>query len=365
MISGSAAVLLSRQALHPCGSTPWVVQTIRAISFVKQHGWTVLTSCGMQTWELVTALSSSERLPLRLYAIADGEYGTMGEKLISEFGLDLNLTEFVFLNQPDISNRESMLAERDRRIIADAETLIPISIREGGNLHRLLEAARGEGRKIVEDYRISYKVREQPLAYGIRDKKLSTEIQNIRNEYITHWTRACNGPWPGERPADYYAELIRSERYPRMAMDTLGRIVTTRRIMGSSRHMPGETATVSFSSLAPMEVPPLMRWRARYRQMSFEPYGIGIRREKAAQTGLQPVEYFDRKHLHENSPAPPWLRQSIGVRSDWRAENEYRCLRDFEFSGIPDEDLVLFCHTREEAAQLEHEFKLRTVPFTD
>ena len=106
-----------------------------------------------------------------------------------------------------------------------------------------------------------------------------------------------------------------------------------------------------------------MRWRSRYSQMSFEPYGLGIRKQLAFQLGVMPVRYYDRKSEPLPGDVPIWLTQSIGEKSDWRQEREYRHLRDFQLDEIPDDDLILFCHAREDAASLEAKFRLPVIPF--
>ncbi len=363
MIPGSAAILLSRQALRPSGRTPWVVQTVRAVKFAKANGWSLCSSCGMQTWELVTALASAEQIALRLYIPDGSDRGQRRRELSSDFCLNPEIVEFEFITGKLLNGAEVVQIERDRRVFEDAEILIPVSIREGGILGRLLEQYRAQGRKVIEDFRISYISREEPIAYHVETSALTHDIGSLSDEYITHWTRGSNHAWPGEKLSDYYAEIVRSERYPRSAFDTLRRIVSKRRIAASSRHMPGRISTVSFSELAPTEVLPLMRWRSRYRQMSFEPYGVGIRRAVAERCGVLPVRYFNKGKISALADCPEWLTQSVGEKSDWRQEQEYRHLGDFTFPEIPGDDLVLFCHTRKEASQLEGEFKLRAIPF--
>ena len=42
-----------------------------------------------------------------------------------------------------------------------------------------------------------------------------------------------------------------------------------------------------------------------------------------------------------------WLMQSQGIKSDWRAENEWRYKGDVQLSSLPPDSLCCFCHTGE------------------
>jgi hypothetical protein len=363
MNPGTVAILLSRQAIRPCGNTPWVKQTVRAVEYARRNGYRVCSSTGMQTWELITALASTEKVPLKLFVQAEGEQAATRKELSDQFSFDPGLVDFVFMENSDKGDKEARLSVRDSRIVEESDVLVPISISEGGNIIRLLEEARSGGKRVIEDFRIRYETREEPIAYHFDSEGLCTEIRGITNEYITHWTRVSNGAWPGEMLSDYYADIARSDHYPRTALDTLIRIISTRRIIASPRHMPGNIPTVSLTELPPIEVLPLMRWRSRYMQMSFEPYGVGIRRERALQFGVVPVRYYDRKNDSGYSNSPEWLRQSIGEKSDWRQEKEYRCLGDLRLDEIPDKDMIVYCRVRDEAAELTRRFGLLAAPF--
>jgi hypothetical protein len=128
--------------------------------------------------------------------------------------------------------------------------------------------------------------------------------------------------------------------------------------------MPGNVPVVSLSDLSPVEVIPLMRWRARYRQMSFEPYGIGIERQVALEHGICPVRYYDRENGELPAAENIWLSQSAGTKGNWTAEREYRHRGDFNLGAIPRNKLLLLCHTAAEADQIEMETGIRAVSFT-
>ncbi|MCK4607551.1 MAG: hypothetical protein KAU35_09670, partial [candidate division Zixibacteria bacterium] len=216
--------------------------------------------------------------------------------------------------------------------------------------------------RILREFQVDYTGRMAGLGYRIRADQLSGEIAAIREQYLTHWTRAANSAWPTERLQDYYLAVAESGEYPRSAAATLQNIVLTGTIAASPRNMPGGIPTVSFSSLPPRELTPLIRWRARYSHMSFEPYGIGIDKDVALSAGIRPVRYYTALDR-----CPPqgerWLRQSAGERSDWRREKEYRFQGDFDLSRIARDKLLLFCRYRSEVPLIEKATGIKTVSF--
>ena len=108
---------------------------------------------------------------------------------------------------------------------------------------------------------------------------------------------------------------------------------------------------------------PLMRYRARYQQMSFEPYGIGIKRNIAEQLGIIPVTYYDRSGKFCHSEDPPWCYQSHGTQAAWTVEDEYRCEGHLDLSRIDKSDLIVFTRFETEAEMIRQKFGYHTVSF--
>ncbi len=315
----------------------------------------------MQTWEMITAIGSIQKTPLRIYSLPDGKSSADRDAwLTTQFDLEPSMVEIIHCE--DVRNDSPML-ERDARIVRDADIIIPISIRRSGAMATLLEAAQAERKQIVEDFRSLYRDRTAPLAYEINAGDLNPELSTLTGRYVFHWTRAANTAWPGERLVDYYRDIIASEHYPRTAFDTLCRILNEQRLLASSRHMPEKTPTVSFTGLSPEEAAPLMRWRARYSEMSFEPYGIGIDTSACDRAGIQPVRYLDKSNSDAGKSDDLWLTQSIGVVTDWRQEKEYRHRGDLSLAQLPPDQLIVVTRTPNEAREIQKRFQLKAIPF--
>ncbi len=107
-----------------------------------------------------------------------------------------------------------------------------------------------------------------------------------------------------------------------------------------------------------------MKWRSRYRQMSFEPYGIGFERAWALSHGIRPVRYLDGESK-DQEPGEPWLYQSAGVKGNWRPENEYRYRGDFDFSAVSRDKLIAYCLYERESRQITKEFAIPCRYFAD
>lgn len=367
-IQRTAAILLSQQPMRPCGRDRWVQQTRNAMLWAKANSLVVRSSVGVQTWELITALASLEKLPLSLliHAASENEYLQIRTAVMTQFDLsEENVTFRALLpNVGETYDKQKFMQERDRLVVLDADVIIPISIRPDGVMSKLVIEAENGGKPVINSWRIKHEARQKPLGFVIDDNELTEEIRTVEDRYLVHWTRAANGPWPTERTIDFYRDIVNSQTYPRSGFDTLRTIVRSRKIVPSTKHMPDNTPCVSFSALAPRKLLPLIRWRARYRQMSFEPYGIGIHYETATAHGIQPVRYY------QNTESPPadienWLTQSNGIKSDWRQEQEYRHRGEVDFSEIHLDKLICFCRTREEAELLSATTGITSIPFTD
>lgn len=359
-----AAILLSRQSLRPNGQTPWVKQVVAAVAWLKKNNYGLTGSTGLQTWELLTAMAAREKLPLRLFVpLADPEeFPTECDSLTFQFDLDPELTELIPVYGSDKPpSPTSLMVRRDRLVVKQADLLVPVSVREDGGMANLLTVAKAFGRDIHRDFEIRHEERNDPLSFDFKGHPINPELKDFEESFVIHWTRGTNGPWPGERLADLYADILASSSWPRSGLATLQRIAQHQRIVASYRHMPAGTATVSFSKLSPMEAVPLMTWRSRYRQMSFEPYGIGFKEAVAESSGIRPVIYtdgtVDSAHVEDR-----WLRQGKGKITDWRQEKEYRIRGDFSFGGMSDKDIALFCKNPGEAEELRARFPYRVIP---
>jgi len=355
-----AVLLLSRQPLHPSRSSAWVEAAVKALTWIKENGGTVLGSCGTPTWDLVTAAAIICKVDVRVIVPASSpdDFDNKRMSCSRQFGI-LPGSIIPYYHDNSLSKKE-ICELRDRHIVNESDTLIRISIRKKG-LMDTLAAQHSLKAAIISSFETPYAHRIVPIHYHIDTEGVPKETIQLKNQFIIHWTRSSTGPWPGERLYDYYNAVLNSPTYPRTAFHSLQNILRVRKIFASSSHMPGNVSVVSFSASSPVDFIPLMRWRSRYRQMSFEPYGIGIEREYALATGMRRVTYTKKKSNDGNGR---WLVQSAGVKGNWEPEKEYRYKGDYDLSRTPGDKLAAFCLYKHEADSLTREFGISCFNFT-
>ncbi len=318
----------------------------------------------MSTWEMGAAIARRERVSQTMVIPAFDRAGFEKKRTEAIEQFDLGGAEVDYVPVvDDCRDRGELMRIRDRYVVSNAHVLVPVSVRPGGGMEKHLAKREHDGARVIRRYETQYESRTEPLRYHVEHEELNPALDRIDGQHVIHWTRSSNGPWPTERALDYYEAILTSRTYPRDGFATLCNILERRRICASPRHMPGGTPAVSFSDSPPNEFARLMRWRARYREMSFEPYGIGIGREYAVKCGIRPVRYYEGSDKPNVSGREAWLLQSAGKRSDWRNEDEYRFRGDFELPETTDDRLIAFCHTTGEAALIRRKYGMNAVAF--
>jgi hypothetical protein len=360
------AVILSRQQLRPSLKNSWVKNSVEAIKWLKKNNYSIISSVGMSTWELITSLAVEYSLPLRLVLPCTDEYNfnQQIEYYSNEFKLNFQQTEVIPLIN-DEKTESTIWQQRDNYILNKADIILPISIRKNGFFDRIINNSNQTELSINHNFTSEYEKKIEIHSYRISEDELNPEFKKLKSDYICHWTRTSNSKWPNETLYDYYSAISSSKDYPRSAFETLKRIVLNNTIISSSKNIENKQSVVSFSGCSPAQMLPLMRWRSRYKQMSFEPYGIGIEKETALSVGIVPVKYYDRNGQNNIEEIPSWQRQSNGVISDWTKENEYRYNGNFDLSKISDKKKILICRFKKEADELSQLTGLKSISFTN
>lgn len=364
-----AAVLNSRQALQPSNRLEWIRGSQDAVTWVQYNGLGLVSTLGAPNWELMTALASIRGLSLKL-VIPESDSDQIIRQIewaVTQFRLQVNLVKFVPGKPLEVSkSQDHVKSGRDSTVLDQSDLIIPVSIRPRGLLEELIGIHQKAGAEINDQFRVKYQPRSEPLAYSLEGLDLNPVLYALESDYVVHWTRSSNGAWPGELLIDYYGDILSSPRYPRLVIDSLNNIIETGIIHASGRNVPANVRVVSFSSTKPHELVRLVKWRARRRVMSFEPYGIGFEPELAERIGIKPVIYYDKEvGLPDNELAnkAPWQFQSQGRITDWREEKELRLPSDLRLNELPKEKMVLFCLIPDEAAQLSASHGIKAVSF--
>ena len=294
--SGTRVVILnSRQGKRPCRADGWVEVTMRAVEAQVAADRVLITSVGLNTWELALHLISSfgGRQLVILPPAEESREEITGE-LILDFRLDPERVSFLFLPTPEGQpgrGEKWWWSSRDAKAIELAERIVPISLRKGSKLTALLAEAESRSQLVVESFKVDYQAGVDQVGYRFGEEQLNPLFKKDW-PYLTHWTRSSHKPFPGESSYEYYRDLTGSDRYPRAAIDVLGRIVSEKCLCASGRFLRSGQEAVAFTSQNPTAAVQLMRWRRRYVYYNFEPYGIAIAKPVAHDLGIRPVAWI-------------------------------------------------------------------------
>ena len=288
----------------------------------------------------------------------------------------------------DASSKLGELPLSDRMLIAAADQVVALQVRPNGNLHQLLRArltnsawptasvwlALGEAfvpAEVAVELQslgavgwwlfvehVSNVLESQPEAGTL--ETCPTRLPWPDGDYLVHWTRRRDGPWPGESEADFIDGLLLSrDAISHSAFAALSRIVQQRRLIASAAGIRGDDAVVSFSARPLHELTQQRQFRAHRGRWDCEGYGLCIRRDWLQARGAKPVLYGDDAEWAalSNSDRPFFQLKTTRSRNgakaiDWSQEAEWRVPHDLDLSEAGRDELVLFAPTHEEAQQL-------------
>ncbi|WP_010586011.1 hypothetical protein [Schlesneria paludicola] len=271
--------------------------------------------------------------------------------------------------------------ERDRIVVQSAQTVFVLTLRTGGNLHQLLrqrlleqsgpvvlvdlphlqsEPARTELCELgattwaptTEQCRPFDTVAETTDLDKQRSNSRQPEILEIvpfpdaeHWKFLTHTTRACPGPWPGDGFETYVNQLLASQpSADHSPLGSLLRILQQRRLIASRRAIRGGYSVVSLTACPLQDLPRLHQFRPHRVRWDFEPFGLCLRKDWLCRRGARPVAYGDEEHWQALAEQDrPFFQLATGITGiDWSVENEWRHVGDLDLSELTADDVILF-----------------------
>lgn len=360
-----AAIINSRQALRPGGDDLWIARSREAVADAVGHDFEIIASVGMNAWEipLYFASRAEARLILVVPLNQDDDPEAVQNYYCRQFHIEPGKIRFHFLTLPRGNARKSIFQkERDLAVIRMADILYPVSIRPDGNLESLIEEQENRGVTIAREFQTDYDSRSSECKVTIDRERLSPHVDRLLDNYLIHWTRGRSTPWPDETSYQFYEDIIHArDDYPRSAPDTLMRILRGRKIIASPRHLRKGLRAVSFTGTAPLRAVGLMRWRARYQEMSLEPYGVAVEKQAALDVGVRKVLYGDAAMSLNLERADRDYFQNVGKEGYWLPEEEYRFIGDFDLTILPQEKVTAVVWKKTDIARIAEIFKGRIV----
>ena len=263
----------------------------------------------------------------------------------------------MFLDNFSRGKKKEWLSRRDRFIVDTADLILPVSVREGGNLDALIN---GHRKKVNSDFSVPY---EKSLRSRPRYSQLEHNPAIFEDDLIIHFTRSSSSAWPGESDFDFYMGIIRSKNeYVHSARNALINILKSGIIHAGSRHIRGGFRVVGFADVNPDNIRHLFRYRPRLVNPYFEPYGIALPKRLAARLGIRPVRYGTPDiYSTLDDDTKPYF-QNVGSRNrQWRLENEWRRPGDFSLREIPEKNLTVIVSTPDEVEIIKRHTGLRAV----
>lgn len=278
----------------------------------------------------------------------------------------------------------------DRVLLAVADRLELLSLRPGGNWGRLLDQAarwsadvapvvRRRDLETPSGGRAGKDATEPTPAFAAAwisessgeeafsvSRRIVAPDELSADEWLVHFTRRCDGPWPGQSADEYWDELLddRPEK-DRSAEAVLRRLLREERLRGSSRAIRGGAAVVCFTATPLVELGGRRTWRRHRRRWDFEPYGVAICRERLARRGARPVTYGDERTWRELADEERPFFQLCGGSIDWREEREWRAPGDVDLRELDDDQVVVFVPERAAAARFGVACRFRLAILSD
>jgi hypothetical protein len=336
------------------GNTPWIQQTLMACKKISENNDTLLTSVGQNTWNFQVFCGSLLKLKMRIIVPANDRetYEKLSRQYGEQFNCDKNTINFTFLEINSCAKKN--INQRDQFIIDNSEIIYPISLRKNGFFYNALKNNINVDKKFEINYSASSK-KERKKNYQYK------EIKNVNTlgNYLFHWTRNPRENWPDEKQFEYYMSIIKNQR-PRTAFDTLCNILDSNLIYSSSRHALKNCKIVSFTGASINQFFRLMKWRKRYNEMSYEPYGIGIDKDEALKMGFTKVIYCDQNKFLRLNVEEKKIFHSSGKKTNWSDENEYRFFGDLDLTQIPNEMKICVCQNSDESSYVEKKYGIKS-----
>jgi len=348
------SVLISRQSLTICCNTLWIQQTLAACKKIFENNDILLTSVGQNTWNFQLFCGTTLGLNLRIVVPASDrdEFKRISDYYKEQFKFDENKVGFIYLESKANEKNNTI---RDQYIIDNSELIYPISLRNNGFFQNSLKACK----KINATFQIKYEAHSEEKRKKIY-RNFNNEKFNKFENYLFHWTRKPKENWPDETQLDYYMSIIEKEGSPRTAFDTLCHILDKNIIYSSSRHALKNCKSVSFTGSPIDHFFGLMKWRNKYNEMSYEPYGIGIDREEALKRGFKKVLYCDLNEYKKLTVEEKKINHTSGIKTNWSEEQEYRYFGDLDMKQIPNEKKICICQNSDESIYVEKKYVIKT-----
>jgi len=252
-------------------------------------------------------------------------------------------------NNIHLSNRPAL---RDRILIASANIIDVLQLRNNSLLASLLH------NKPTDHVR--YLQVKTPTTRAVKLKPFnSTRTIALPDwftceNYLGHWTRDCDGPWPNETRQHWINQLL--DELPQSnhaALNTLRRIIASKTLTGASKTIHGALSMTCFTRVPITQWPAKHVYRPHLQRWDFCPDGLLINRDWLQTQGLRPVSYGTHQQYSTLSINDRRYFQINEGSIDWRVEQEERVAGDLNLCSATSSDIIFFTEHQVDAQQLQ------------
>lgn len=338
------ALLNSRQSPRLERTQSWISKTLEVLHTLDPRETVLISSLGTPAWDFLTWAGGRCGFPLILVFPAGSaqSFNVVRTKTTLDFGLDpakVLAIRPVRLGSKKPSAEDGLL--RDRWVAALADRLIPVALRPGGNLDRLLQHSQLPPSGVERSFQVTPEP-PPPVKKPLTRYTILLPEGYEAGKYLIHWTHSCVGPYPGEARSDYFDRVLKGESGGEGGRETLERILKEGVIRASTRLVRGNYPVVPFTERPPEDLPKLIRWRSGLRRWTFEPYGIALAKSRLMELGARPVIYAEAAHFHQLPETDrPFFQVEKSAGCDWTLEREWRVQGDVGLDSFTAEEMVV------------------------
>ena len=252
-------------------------------------------------------------------------------------------------------------AFRDQMLIACSPWIDILQIHKQGTLAKLLPFKSASQIRYVSLPHITPEPTLPNITHPQPWPVLPDWIHNQR--YVAHWTRGCDGAWPGETREQWINQLIDNDpQADHSALRTLHRIIQSECLYSSDQTIRGGFPMTCFTRV------PINQWSSRHvyrshlRRWDFCPYGLAIKRDWIQGQGLAPVRYGSDNQWELLAANERPYFQTTGGSINWRVEQEERIAGNLDLRSSQSTDIVFFTSLAKEAVWLQAASRWPVVP---
>jgi hypothetical protein len=341
--------------------TQWFAHLRAACQLAQAHGDTLVFADNTATARFLERCGYLYQLPTLRLVVARERMSLetwLRNRFADHFPATGPARQHIAFVSPPLDVRDDQIPTRDALTVAVADRIMALQVRPGGHTERLLtrrEAA--DGLKPVAVRAPAETAARPPSPRPVHDNVAVMRPDQVPADWLLHWTRQHDGPWPDEPAARYLDGLIMGDpTSDHSALATLRRIVAQRRLLASTRAIRGGFPVVCFTATPLALLSSRRVFRPHRRRWDFEPFGLCIDAAWLKSIGTRPVIYGDDQLWNRLScdQRPFFQKRNAGRshRIDWSAEHEWRHLGNVDLVGLPSDAAILFVPTMFDACQL-------------